>query len=159
VASPRPLIPLAAAAPPAGRVTLDVTDESVREVLRSIAAEAGVNIVLDPEVDARITLRLMDVGWRDALDVIARDARLRVVEEGDLVRLSRPPLIRMEFQDADVRTALLVIAAQAGVSIVIPADIQGKVSLSLKDVPWMDALDAVAASSGYVIVREGPRDP
>jgi type II secretory pathway component HofQ len=59
----------------------------------------------------------------------------------------------MELHDADVRVVLLAIAAQAGVSIVIPEEVRGRVSLSLADLPWRDALEAVASSSGHVLVR------
>jgi type II secretory pathway component HofQ len=82
------------------------------------------------------------------------------MEEDDRPRGAfHAPLIRLELHDADVRTALLAIAAQAGVSIVIPEDVRGKVSLSLVDVSWMDALEAVASCSGHVLVRGGSPSP
>ena len=142
------------------RVTIDAAGKDLREVVDAIARASGVNIVVDQGIDEKVTLRLVDVDWRDAIDALARETRTRIVEEeGRAIRLTRPPSIRMELHDADVRAALLAIAAQAGVSIVIPEEVQGKVSLSLVDVPWMDALEAVAASSGHVLVRGRTSDP
>ena len=61
---------------------------------------------------------------------------------------------RVEFHDADVRVVLMLLAKQAGANIVLPADITGKVSLSLRDVPWREAFEAVARTAGYVVVYE-----
>ena len=69
------------------------------------------------------------------------------------------PSITMEFQDADVKVALQLIAAHGGANIIMPADIKGKVSLNFRDVPWREALEAVARTAGYVIVRENTISP
>jgi type II secretory pathway component HofQ len=140
-------------------VTFDAAGKDLRDLADAIGTAAGVEILVDPGIREEVTLRLVDVDWREAVDAIARATRTRVVEEDERrVRLVRPPSIRMELHDADVRTVLLAIAAQAGVSIVIPSDVQGKVTLSLVDVPWIDALDAVASCSGHVLVRGNTHD-
>jgi type IV pilus assembly protein PilQ len=55
-----------------GYVTLDFKEADIRNVLKIISYKAGVNIVYTPEVIGNITIRLVDVPWEKALDVIVR---------------------------------------------------------------------------------------
>lgn len=51
--------------------------------------------------------------------------------------------ISLDFQDVDVRTVLQILAKESGMNIVASDSVQGKITLSLKDVPWDQALDLV----------------
>lgn len=147
--------PAPAAAEPAGRLSVGVKDKDIREVLAILSGVAGVDILADPDIRETITIALKDVHWREALAAVARLADARVFQESErIIRLTRPPTITMEFEDADLRTVLLLIARQGGINIVLPSDVQGKVTLSLRGVPWRDALDVVARTAGYVVVVE-----
>src|SRR4030042_5110047 len=53
-------------------VTLDFKDADIRNVLKIISYKAGVNIVTTPEVMGNVTIRLVDVPWESALDVIVK---------------------------------------------------------------------------------------
>jgi type IV pilus assembly protein PilQ len=53
-------------------VTLDFKDADIRNVLKIISYKSGVNIVTTPEVIGNITIRLVDVPWDKALDVILK---------------------------------------------------------------------------------------
>ena len=75
------------------------------------------------------------------------------------IRPSETPRARLELHDADLKTVLLALAEQAGVSIVLPGDIDGTVTCVLEDVSCLEALHAVAATAGYVVVHEGLRRP
>ncbi len=135
-------------------ITFDVKDKDLNEVLRFIGRRVGVNIIADPDVKEKVTLQLDRVDWRSALEVIARQTRCTIVQENErLYRFTQPPTISMEFQDSDIRVVLDLLAKQAGANIVIGSDVQGKVSLSLREVPWREALHTVVETAGYVIVK------
>jgi type II secretory pathway component HofQ len=53
-------------------VTLDFKEADIRNVLKIISYKAGVNIVTTPEVIGNVTIRLTDVPWEKALDVILK---------------------------------------------------------------------------------------
>ncbi len=58
---------------PAGRnVTLDFKDADIQNVLKIISYKSGVNIVTTPEVMGTVTIRLVNVPWDKALDVILK---------------------------------------------------------------------------------------
>ena len=51
-------------------ITLDFQDVEIRTALQLIADFAGFNLVAGDEVAGRITMRLVDVPWDEALDLI-----------------------------------------------------------------------------------------
>jgi type IV pilus assembly protein PilQ len=52
-------------------------------------------------------------------------------------------LISLDFKDADVVNLLRILAAESGRNIVTGDDVKGRVSISLKNVTWEQALDTI----------------
>ncbi len=63
-------------------------------------------------------------------------------------------LVSLDFQDADIRSVLRVLAFKSGVNIVAAPDVTGVVNIELKDVPWQKALDVILSTYGYGFVRK-----
>jgi len=59
-------------------------------------------------------------------------------------------LISLDFKDADVVNLLRILAAESGRNIVIADDVKGKMSISLRNVPWELALDTIMEARGLV---------
>jgi type II secretory pathway component HofQ len=59
-------------------------------------------------------------------------------------------LISLDFKDADVVNLLRILAAESGRNIVIGDDVKGKMSISLRNVPWELALDTIMEARGLV---------
>ena len=57
-------------------------------------------------------------------------------------------LITLEFKDADIINLLRVLGAESGRNIVAGDDVKGKVSVSLRNVTWEQALDAILEIKG-----------
>ena len=84
---PLPLVLLlfaAVAKPPA--VTLDVKDEDVHVILKSMQKQCAIkNLVIDPNVSGNGTFYFTDVPCRTAFDVVLRTMGLAMVEYDDNV--------------------------------------------------------------------------
>ena len=52
------------------KVSLDFKEADIQYVLRTLAEVGGVNIVAGDDVKGKITIRLIDVPWDQALDII-----------------------------------------------------------------------------------------
>lgn len=63
--------------------------------------------------------------------------------------------ISLDFQDVDVRTILQILAKESGMNIVASDSVSGKITLSLKDVPWDQALDLVMQARDLDYRRNG----
>jgi hypothetical protein len=71
-------------------ISLDLKDADLKDVLRTFAELARLNIVIDPEVKGSVTVRLQDVPWDQALDVILQVNGLGYVLEGNVLRVGEP---------------------------------------------------------------------
>jgi len=81
------------------RISLDFKDADVQNVLRVIAEVSGLNIVATDDVTGRVTLHLADVPWDQALDVVLNSNRLKMVREGNVVRVSTVERVREEQEE------------------------------------------------------------
>ncbi|HGH6386361.1 TPA: type IV pilus secretin PilQ [Neisseria meningitidis] len=72
--------------------------------------------------------------------------------------------ISLDFQDVEIRTILQILAKESGMNIVASDSVNGKMTLSLKDVPWDQALDLVMQVRNLDMRQQGnivniaPRD-
>ncbi len=67
-----------------------------------------------------------------------------------------PKLISLDFKDADVVNLLRILAAESTRNIVVGDDVKGKMSITLRNVPWDLALDVICESRGLVkLERDG----
>lgn len=67
------------------KLSLNFHDEDVRALLKVIAEFTGLNIVASETVQGKITLRLVDVPWDQALDIILRTKGLGKRENGNVI--------------------------------------------------------------------------
>jgi type IV pilus assembly protein PilQ len=86
----------AAAAGNTRPMNLDVQGADIRTVIRSIAEYGGANIVADREVDGPVTIRLTQVPWRQALDIVCQSGGLVTLETGDVIRIATLKNLRDE---------------------------------------------------------------
>lgn len=78
------------------RMSLDVQGAEVQTVLRSLSEFSGKNIVASKEVKGAVTLRLRNVPWRHALDIVLRAQGLGMVEQGQTIVISNLETLRKE---------------------------------------------------------------
>jgi len=71
-------------------ISLDLKDADIRDVLRTFSKLARFNLVIDPDVRGSVTVRLENVPWDQALDVILRVNGLGYVLEGNVARVGAP---------------------------------------------------------------------
>jgi len=85
------------------RISIDVQGAEVETVLRSLAEFSGKNIVASKEVKGTVTLRLRNVPWRQALDILLRTQALGMVDRGSSIVISNLETLRKE--ELERRTA------------------------------------------------------
>jgi len=64
-------------------------------------------------------------------------------------------LITIDFSEVDIQTALKVLAMKGNVNIVSSPDVQGTVTINLKDVPWKSAFETILRINGLISERDG----
>jgi type IV pilus assembly protein PilQ len=56
--------------------------------------------------------------------------------------------ITLDVVRADIHDVLRILAEKGGLNIVVAGEVQGKVTMKLRDVPWRQVLDTVLATNG-----------
>ena len=96
-------------------ISLDLQDTDIDNALRIIAEVSNLNIVASEDVIGKVTLRLTDVPWDQALDVILKTHGLDKVLEGNVMRIAPIDKLRVEreslkqAQIADMELAQLLV--------------------------------------------------
>jgi len=73
-----------------GPVSLDLKDADLVDVCLSFSKIARANVVVDPGVRGTVTVRLRDVPWDQALELILRMNGYAMVRDGRILRIGRP---------------------------------------------------------------------
>ena len=69
------------------KIRLVFDDADVRDIFRLIAEVSDLNIIVSDDVKGAITLRLIDVPWDQALDLILEIKNLGMLKKGNVVRI------------------------------------------------------------------------
>jgi len=64
-------------------------------------------------------------------------------------------IITLDFQDADIKTVLRLMAEYGNISIISGEDVKGKVTLTIKNTPWEQALDSILDTQGLAKKQMG----
>jgi type IV pilus assembly protein PilQ len=76
------------------KISLVFDDAEIRRILQLIAEVSDLNIIVSDDVKGTISLRLIDVPWDQALDLIMEIKGLGMVREGNVVRVLPKDQIR-----------------------------------------------------------------
>jgi len=77
-------------------ISLDLQETDIDNALRIIAEVSNLNIIASDDVTGKVTLRLIDVPWDQALDVILKTNGLDQVTEGNVIRIAPVDKLRQE---------------------------------------------------------------
>ncbi len=69
-------------------ITLDFKDADIGTVLRVMSLKSNVNIVAGPEVKGTVTIRLENVPWEKALEVVLRTYGYVFERDGNIIRVT-----------------------------------------------------------------------
>ncbi len=92
----------------------DFQGADLRMVLRSFAEIGGLNLVIDPSVTGTIDIKLTQVPWDQALEVILKTSKLGYSVEGSVIRVVPLSLLA---EEEDARQKLIDAQAPAAVTV------------------------------------------
>jgi type IV pilus assembly protein PilQ len=96
------------------RIDLDFKGADIHNILRLLADVGQMNIVTSDEVKGEVTIKMRDVPWDQALDVVLRAKGLGSVREGNLVRVAPLSVLEKELEQE--------IARQKQITEVLPTE-------------------------------------
>jgi type IV pilus secretin PilQ/predicted competence protein len=80
-------------------ISLDFKDGDLQDIFRLFADISGLNIVVNPGVSGKVTLKLNEVPWDQALDLILKANGLGYTLEGNVIRIAKLSDLQREEQE------------------------------------------------------------
>jgi hypothetical protein len=128
-------------------------EEAPEETAETVRHKSGITLKF---VDGK-TVLFLD-GTKVSGERLLVDRSGKITLSGDILLQTGADAsakrVTVSFEDVDVRDAVAEIAKQAGVTITVDEAVKGKVTLSVKDMPWMEALRAVAGATKSFVWRD-----
>jgi len=101
------------------KISIDLQDADVEHVLRLISEISGYNLILDDEISGKISLKLVDIPWDQALDLVLLQRNLGMVIKGNIMRIAS--ITKLEVERAQLQKAReSAIQAQASMQNLAP---------------------------------------
>ena len=114
-------------------VTLDFKEADIHNVLKIISYKSGVNIVTTPDVIGNVTIRLADVPWDKALDVLLKTYGYASERQGNIILVTKLENISKIQSEEPLRTEVFnfrFLDAQDAEKILLPLlSPRGKISV------------------------------
>jgi type IV pilus secretin PilQ/predicted competence protein len=80
-------------------ISLDFKDGDLQDIFRLFADISGLNVVVNPGVGGKVTLKLTEVPWDQALDLILKTNGLGYVLEDNVIRIAKLSDLQREEQE------------------------------------------------------------
>lgn len=82
------------------KISVEFDDVEVRDVFKLISDEANVNLILADDVKGKISVKLKNVPWDQALILLMKSKKLGYTRSGNVIRISNLKDIRDEEKEA-----------------------------------------------------------
>ncbi len=106
-----------------GNVTLDFKEADINNVLKIISYKSGINIVTTPDVMGNVSVRLSDVPWELALDVILKTYGFGYQKQGNVILVTKIENVAKIASEEPLQTEIVTLKfldAQDAEKIIIP---------------------------------------
>ncbi|MCL4514431.1 MAG: secretin and TonB N-terminal domain-containing protein [Firmicutes bacterium] len=148
-------------------MSIDFKDTDVRDVLRALAAQQGVNIIADPTVADRVTIHLTNVTFEQGLKMLLDSYGYVYIREGNIYQVTRGPepisyeisvagdQISLDAKNTDLPFLLRQLSLRTGANIVTDQTVSGRVTIRLANLALEDLLTAVLRPANVKWEKKG----
>ncbi|HZW40270.1 MAG TPA: hypothetical protein VFF33_13310 [Ignavibacteriaceae bacterium] len=152
--------------------SLNFKDTDIRDIFRSIAFEYQTNIMVDNDVNKRISTSLFNIQVFDAIKIISEDNELyfyfdknrftikskKVLKDSVIAIMDNEPIISFENNnlsiDADnvrIQKLVQILQNKSGKNFLITAGTEGRISGKLKNVDLEIGLKNLLQNNGFLL--------
>lgn len=82
------------------KISIETSRMDVKEVLKFLAEESGVNLIIDDGVTGAVSLKLRNVPWDQALILLLKTKKLGFKRQGTILRIAKMADIRKDEEEA-----------------------------------------------------------
>jgi general secretion pathway protein D len=138
-------------------IDLDFKNADINDLLRALAAQAGVHIWVDPDVSGDITIHLSKVTFAEALTIITKSNNLLYTKENNVYIITQflkvdydKGLLTVETRDAKLASLLRVISQKCEKNLVPDPLLLDRISIVLEKVSYEDGIKTILTQANCV---------
>ena len=147
-------------------INLDFKDTDIKDVLRVLANQSKVSIIVDEETTGKVTIHLSRVTLAEALEIITKNYNLTCVKSKNVYYISpvdnsflkveyQDGLLSVEAREVNLKKLFQEISQKTGVNLVPAPDLQGKLSILINRSPIQDAIKTLLTQSNCIEEKIG----
>ncbi len=137
------------------KISLEMQDINIKDLIYFIADDVGVNIIVDDNVNKTTSVKLKDTPWEEALSLILKTNGLAYERRGEILRIAESKTITDEYNQEAARINAqegAQRAAQARAVKVIPINYANLDDLAKQVGPFLTQTTNGTGAAGTVIV-------
>ncbi len=92
-------------------LTLDLIDIPLVDFFRLMSEEGGINIIMDPEIKGRVSIKVVKVPWDQIFDAVLTNNSLDKQVDGTVVRIARKATLQEEAKQQESLKKANLLAA------------------------------------------------
>ncbi len=141
------------------KISLDLQDADLVNVMRLFAEVANLNVILAPDVKGRVTVRMVNIPWDQAMEIILKMNGLGYVLEDNILRIASVTALTKEAED-EMKSKEAKKKAEDLITRIVPinystaATIEGTIKKSLS--PRGETV--TDARTNTLIIKDIPRN-
>lgn len=141
------------------RISLDLQDADLVNVLRLFGELANLNMILSPDVKGKVTVRLVNIPWDQAMEIILKMNGLGYSIEDNILRIASMSALAKEADD-EMRTKEARKKAEDLITRIIPINYStaGTIETTIKKSLSARGETVVDARTNTLIVKDIPRN-
>ncbi len=147
-------------------ISITAKETDIRDVLRLISQQSGVNIIPDASVKGNINVNIKDLELEKALRAILEPNGYIYKKRGSVYLISVPrrqggrlqiitdgKTLTCDLKNADIKDVFKEVADQSKIDIVVYGNLIGTIDATLTAVPFEDALNYILGGTKYTIKK------
>lgn len=149
-------------------LSVEAKEAKVLQLIQAIAQKVGMNLVPDPAIKDRITIRLQQIPVQNALDSILIQANCTAEKNGAVTFIRKKSSLQADFtvkyqnnllsldaQNAPLAALTRAITEKTGVSVIPNQDLNMNISIYLQNLPLPDALTLLCSANNLQLMNSG----
>lgn len=148
--------------------SINVRNTDLRDLLRAIAEENEINLIVDSDINERVTVRLSDVSAIDAIQFLCSEYGLVLEQQGSILKASQPEeeppprivdvtngQLTVNVTDVPIREFARELSEHGPTNVVVDHQVQGNVSGYLREAPFIEGLSTLLSNNQFSLREDG----
>lgn len=133
------------------KISIETNKMDIKEAIKFIAEESSVNMIIDEAVEGRVSLKLKNVPWDQALILLLKTKKLGFKRQGTVLRIGKIE----DFQDDEIQAIALKEARKAKEPLIIKRFFIGYANIDDLQKKISDYLTTIEVEKAVTSTSEG----